>query len=265
MTNHQQSDGLVLEEKRTCVVCSADISNMRKDAIYCSQSCSSKAYRRRKKRAEALQQSMLETLEDSIEAQTEQNEGNVFLKVILVFTAVALMLCGAYVAFSFPNFPSNDNPPHLDTALAYVNMQETGENRGIADRFNEFVNAPLGSPYCASFTSYCNHKGNAPIKLKTAWSRGFASSKIGARDIRDVFLGIYEPKPGDLLVWKRKRGGHIGFVTVYRKSSKTFFTVEANTSNGLQGSQWNGGGIYERNRVYKPFSAFRLTHIVPNH
>jgi len=150
--------------------------------------------------------------------------------------------------------------PWLDEALRYEGMTEEGNNRGIADRFNKFVAAPLGSPYCASFVSYALHKGNAPLKMRTARSRAFILPTSIRAEL--VASGKYKVQAGDLAIWIRNGGGHIGIVRSWSETRGR--VLEANTSpDSKSGSQWNGGGIYTRTRRYVPGAVFRITHFTP--
>jgi len=69
-------------------------------------------------------------------------------------------------------------------------------------------------------------------------------------------------KSGDILVWIRKNGGHIGFIEK-PVDRFTWRTIEANTSPGTAGSQYDGDGVWRRVRTYEPFNTFRITHYVP--
>lgn len=153
-------------------------------------------------------------------------------------------------------------PPHLRVALAFVGLRETtGPNRSPEiDRWNRFAGAPLGSSYCAAFVSWCLHEANVKApRLKTAWAKNFVV-KGRSRTATDVAAGRYQPQPGDIIIWTRGTGGHVGFCQSW--SGQSGRTVEANTSPGA-GSQWNGDGVYERSRSLSPFSHFRIVAFTP--
>lgn len=140
-------------------------------------------------------------------------------------------------------------------ALRWVGTREEGSNRGRwIDSFNAKVGAPYGSPYCASFVYWVLDSIQWEPRLRTAWSRAYVS--VG------VPIGLARGYGVEgLLIWLRRGGGHIGFI-VRNRGDWEWETVEANTSSGARGSQYNGDGIYRRVRRYEPFSTFRITHYV---
>lgn len=151
----------------------------------------------------------------------------------------------------------SDSLRHLRIASSYVGLRELSPNRHpVIDRWNTQVGAPLGSPYCASFVSFVLDSSTAKYPpIRTARSRAFVRYGIPI-DRADI-------RVGGIFVWIRKGGGHIGFVRGYYKSG--WRTIEANTSSGRYGSQYNGDGVWERIRYYEPFNTFRITHYVPVH
>lgn len=151
-----------------------------------------------------------------------------------------------------------DSLPHLKIALSYVGLREIGPNRHPAiDRWNQRVGVPVGSSYCASFVSFCLDSAGALYPpIRTAWSRSFTRYGV------PIGLSDLKVKRGSILVWIRQSGGHIGFVHSVIGVGK-WKTVEANTSQGYRGSQYNGDGIWIRYRKYEPFNTFRITHYVP--
>lgn len=180
--------------------------------------------------------------------------------------------CGQEIrkAVTAPSLPSRDAPPHITLARTYLTVRETGgHNRSPdIDRWNRYVGAPLGSSYCASFVSF--NLGQSRVKFpatRTAWARGFLlpGQSVSARD---ALNGKYLPKPGDIVVWTRPGGGHVGFVKQAARSptpgqSPLLYTIEANTSSGSSGSQANGDGVYERTRKIQPFAKFRIVGFTP--
>lgn len=172
----------------------------------------------------------------------------------------AYLLCSFWLLVS-----SSDvlGQPHLDTARKYVGTVERGNNRGdLVDAWNRAVRAPLGSPYCASFVSHCLSRGGARSpRVRSAWSRAFVTP--AAIPAAHVLTGKYAVKPGDIIVWRRSAtAGHIGFASKNWVRGKGE-TIEANTSSGIAGSQWDGGGVYTRHRTVNLYNHFRITHFVP--
>ncbi len=151
----------------------------------------------------------------------------------------------------------------IETARKYVGTTERGgPNRGPeVDRWNRAVGAPLGSPWCGAYTSgVLTEAGAREPRVRTALAKGFVTK--ASFSASSVLVGRYKPKPGDVVVWTRRSGGHVGFIEQAR-SPDTFVTIEGNTSSGKRGSQWNGDGVYRRTRRIEPYNAFRIIAFTP--
>ena len=151
---------------------------------------------------------------------------------------------------------------HLDTALAYVSTVEVGQNRGPEiERFQRSVGLPPGSPYCAAFVSYCLEKGGATWP---AVRSGLAQHFITRQSIRasHVLRGVAVP-PGSVVIWRKGSGwqGHAGFATSWDGACGE--TVEANTSPGKSGGQWDGDGVWRRRRCIDVGNYFRIVSFTP--
>ena len=152
---------------------------------------------------------------------------------------------------------------HLLVANSFIGHTEHGNNRSAhIDRWNHAVSAPLGSPWCASFVSFCLAQGRVKApKTRSAWSRAFVLR--GSIPASRVLTGEYKVRQGDIIIWRRSATqGHIGFAKEDWRAAKGA-TIEGNTSSGLKGSQWNGNGVFVRTRSISPFNHFRITHITP--
>jgi len=151
---------------------------------------------------------------------------------------------------------------HVDVASSYIGTVEPyGNNRSsVIDAWNKAVHAALGSPYCASAVSaWLEASGVAYPTVRTARARGFIVRK--AIEAGRILRGEVKVKKGDLIIWQRAGGGHIG-VAAEDWQSAHGKVIEANTSSGRSGSQWNGNGVWTRQRRITPQSAFRITHVV---
>ena len=76
-----------------------------------------------------------------------------------------------------------------------------------------------------------------------------------------VLRGEVTIPDGSIVIWKRGTtpSGHVGFTTLPWRGAEGY-TIEANTSPGNNGSQYNGDGIFQRHRSIAPGAAFRITH-----
>lgn len=153
---------------------------------------------------------------------------------------------------------------HVTLAQQYIGTREVGENRGeFIDAINREARNPLGSPYCAAFVAHCLNSAGA---ISPTYRGGYSRSYI-ARGSVALPLNTERKLTGYLLVFARRGGGHIGIIA--KQTSADIATVyEANTSpEGGAGSQWNGGGIWQRTRnlrrLSSPYNVFRATHVVP--
>lgn len=148
----------------------------------------------------------------------------------------------------------------LKIALGFEGVTEVGDNRGYwIDKWNRNAKAPLGSSYCASFVTYVLDSVQAyEPTVRSALAQNFITKK--SIPASKVVVGYTIPE-GSIVVWKRGNTiyGHVGFTTKHWKGA-TGNTIEANTSSGLRGSQYNGDGVYQRVRTISPDDFFRITH-----
>jgi uncharacterized protein (TIGR02594 family) len=90
-----------------------------------------------------------------------------------------------------------------------------GNNQGKYIR--QYLNGRENLPWCAGFVSYCIKKAgaNIPYTLRAKNFLGF-----GKR------LKISELKPGDIVVFNRQGGGHVGIIEKLNKDN--FISIEGN-------------------------------------
>lgn len=154
-------------------------------------------------------------------------------------------------------------PAHLDTALSYIGTTDRGDNTGPdVDRFLASTNLNPGYAWCAAFVSYCL-TGAVPSvaspQVRSALARDF---KVPGAHISasHVLRTGKELSPGTIVGWQRGNGpyGHLGLVKQWKGASGT--TVEGNTTApGKQGSEFNGGGVWVKQRDIVPSNHFRIT------
>jgi len=159
-------------------------------------------------------------------------------------------------------------PAWLDTAQSYIGVREVAPNRGPEiDQWNRFVGAPLGSPYCAAFVSYCLARGGArrPV-VRSAVALRF---RIEGWSRPATMVRPEQVAPGWILVWRRGATwqGHVGFAE--RAGRQGVWTVEANTTPGRSTPQREreGDGVFRRWRDWQrnvfAGNAFRLIAVTP--
>lgn len=185
--------------------------------------------------------------------------------------ATLLLACIFWVhAFSLQQLPwqqapdsASSVPKHIRIAQHFVGHKEIAPNRSpLIDYWNRRVGVPLGSPYCAAFVSFVLDSARAvKPSIRSAYSLDFANAKYGkVIPSRFVLERRYKLEPSNryIAIWKRRGGGHIGFVEKWY-NNKSGQTIEANTSSG-SGSQWNGDGVYRRYRNIEPYNTFALVY-----
>lgn len=154
-------------------------------------------------------------------------------------------------------------PAHLDTALVYIGVTDRGDNTGVeVDRFLASVGLDPGYAWCAAFVSYCLDSTKVTVTSPTVRSALARDFKVPGSyiDARIVSRGLEVPA-GTIVGWQRGNGpyGHLGF-TRKNWSGPCGFTVEGNTSPpNSGGSEFNGGGVWEKERCIVASNHFRIT------
>lgn len=112
----------------------------------------------------------------------------------------------------------------IERACGSVGLREIGgPNRGGAiDAWLEHCHAPLGSPWCAAFASWCLSVPGLPV-----------TRQAGAQALGKSLWATRTPIPADLMwfptgAWE----GHCGIVIGV--SADTVATVEGNRANGVR-------------------------------
>ncbi len=149
----------------------------------------------------------------------------------------------------------------IDVALGFVGLREVGKNRGYwIDKFNKKVGVKVGSPWCASFVSFCLDSVRSRFPIRTALARGFLRVRKYVVPIGKVLRGEYIVERGDLVVWRYGNGwqGHVGFV-IRQIDNDKFETVEGNTKCG---HIRDGDGVYKCFRRVQVMNYFRITDVV---
>ena len=174
-----------------------------------------------------------------------------------------MRLLTAFICFlTLLSLPSlSQQPKHLAIALHYEGEEEVSYNSSpFIDHVLRKMKIPQKSSYCAAFVAFC--LDSAQVKQPTIRS-GMAQAYITKKSISasKVLRGEVTIPTGSIIIWKRgtTASGHVGFTTLPWKGVEGY-TIEANTSSGIIGSQDNGDGIFQRRRTIHPGDAFRITH-----
>ena len=113
------------------------------------------------------------------------------------------------------------------------------------------------APWCASFVSYVFQKSGAGYIVRNAQTpKGFVGCTAGINGLKKKgfkTVKVTEALPGDIIFfdWERNNDpDHVGLVLKTNPKKKTITCYEGNTTNGMGGSQSNGGGCFKRDRRY---------------
>ena len=138
--------------------------------------------------------------------------------------------------------------------IGYSRWDDPAEGTIYGRWYAEYSGNPYfgysGVPYCAMFTSWVFNQAGQPVS-------GFPSAhcgqaKNGARQGGLLVNDISSARAGDIIMFDWDHNGnpdHVGIVLCNR--GDYVVTVEGNTSPDSNGSQGNGGGVYQRNRTWK--------------
>lgn len=117
------------------------------------------------------------------------------------------------------------------------------------------------APWCASFVSFIFQKSGAGYIVKNAQTaKGFVGCTAGINGLKKKgfeTVKVTEALPGDIIFfdWEQNKDpDHVGIVLKTNPKKKTITCYEGNTTNGMGGSQSNGGGCYKRDRRYAQVS-----------
>lgn len=196
-------------------------------------------------------------LSDFRKELTLSERAQLFGKIVL---AVGLIIAASIGAAAEPVYPK-----HVEVAKSYKYVREkTGNNDGKeVEMFLRYTGLNKGNPWCAAFVSYCLGKANvkSPLIISASARRFITDQSIPASK---VLSGQYKLKGGELVIWQRGNGwqGHIG-ITIHQIANNKVYTIEGNTSSGEKGSQFDGGGVYERTRMILPTSYFKIIYFTP--
>lgn len=143
----------------------------------------------------------------------------------------------------------------LEFARRHVGVTERppGSNiGGPITQWNKDVDCPFPIPWCGAFVNACLHAAGFPHQpwlRYTPWIVQKAQAGEGG------WSWHRDPEPGDLVLFNWPGGAfvdHVGLVI----DDDGPRTIEGNTSADNNGSQSNGGGVFQRNRSGAPIAGY---------
>lgn len=135
----------------------------------------------------------------------------------------------------------------IQEASKYIGIREKAPNKGPEiELFQKTIDGHAsGQAYCMSFVQYClKQVGGSDLFVSshclTVWNKS-------PKQLRHN-----KPKPGYLMVWRKKGSsqGHVGIVTEVISDTQVA-TIEANTGPMSVVSR-DGDGIYKKFRAIRP-------------
>ncbi len=118
----------------------------------------------------------------------------------------------------------------------FEGLPDSDHGKENYNKYNAWFPSAQGNAWCACFVSWCANKagilnvsgqlGLVPKSVAVAKYLSFyqAQNRFGDKS-------TYTPKRGDVFINKSNGASHVGIVTSYDPNSKTFTTIEGNTSD----------------------------------
>ncbi len=151
----------------------------------------------------------------------------------------------------------------IETEKGFVGTTEHGGNNAgeQVERFQKSVGISKGDPWCAAFQRHCFEKSAGFLGLTLPGSfpdsgycpdyQAWAKRNDKWLAAKTVKAGDDLPRPGDLALFyfaAKGRVAHIGLVTSVNPTTKTFTTIEGNTSDD-SGVDRDGDGVFTKRRT----------------
>jgi hypothetical protein len=148
--------------------------------------------------------------------------------------------------------------------LLYIRERTGNNDHPVIDQMLVYLGLPKHLSWCLAFCLWCWHGAVNPLpfpkiaRCSTFWEQTQDQEwKYKTFDLEDVAWGIEKARAGDIMIFshakvagKNNWNGHAALVRG-QISSRSFATIEGNTSSGNAGSQREGNGVFERIRSPK--------------
>ena len=156
-----------------------------------------------------------------------------------------------------------DTFPHIEIARANIGVPSTDS----INAWLRFVGLPPNNPWCAASQSAWLHQGGIkePL-LKTGLARNYVYQTPTRLQVSAgrVLAGVVTMPKGSLAIYQRDetRFGHIGTITEDWSGQNGRY-ISGNTSPpSSAGSEFSGGGVWEKGASINPAARFRITEFV---
>lgn len=184
-----------------------------------------------------------------------------------------LYICWLMLLLSGCQSWGHEPPPvHIDSVFTVpeplTNYQVARLSEGVPERDSvekwlHFVNLSYPNPFCAAAASAWNEYTGV-WHPRSGLARHFKTQAPEWVDASKVLRMEVTIKAGSMAVYERGNTiyGHVGIVTEDFTGAKGKY-ISANTSKpGTSGSEFSGGGVWEKTFSIVPGAAFRITGFV---
>ncbi len=128
-----------------------------------------------------------------------------------VILIASILLCGVILFFLYVGTARADV---VSVAQSQIGLGEVGgNNKGMYVR--KYLNGQEGLPWCAGFVSWCVREAGYDIPYLLR-----AKSYLKYGEV------VNDPQPGDIVVFSRKGGGHVGIIE--RVTKDKIISIEGN-------------------------------------
>lgn len=118
----------------------------------------------------------------------------------------------------------------------FEGLPESDRGKENFNKYNKWFPSAQGSAWCACFVSWCANKAGL---LHVSGQLGLVPKSVAVSQYLSFYQAenrfgdksTYTPKRGDIFINKSNGASHVGIVTGYDSSAKTFSTIEGNTSD----------------------------------
>lgn len=194
-------------------------------------------------------------------------------EILTVILLLLVLFMGEVKAQTRYEIPANGQLLDVSKNIMLENVgtkELTGNNDG---EIIAFILASVGiyrpAPYCQAYVYFCFSEaryiiGKCGVLVDIPIPKsGVAQSSFNYAKKNGIKTN-YTPKVNDLMVWKYSNSWAGHTERIFEVLDKgTVLTVGANTSNGLNGSQREGNGIFKRKRNVKhPIGRLKLRGLV---
>ena len=159
--------------------------------------------------------------------------------------------------------PIEDKIPHIEIARANMGVPTTDS----INSWLSFVFLPPGNPWCAAAQSNWLHQAGVkePL-LKTGLARNYVYETPNRLQVSAgrVLAGVVTMPKGSIVVYQRGETifGHIGTITEDWMGPNGMYISGNTSAPGSGGSEFSGGGVWEKPARINPAAHLRITEFV---